>query len=164
MNMLISNSFPSQLSSFTFISNCEEEGESYYFNSNRFRCVECLQTTNTSIIIQDYMFKEPKHLCDSIKFFKKAQCIEFKDWEYHDWEVGMEDIKFEGVMFKQIVFTDCWFANTKIIKKVIIDSGMAKMLDRVTFNGFMNDEEDEDVEKMIEEYKIATGKINMKVV
>ena len=162
MKMFISNSFPSQLSSFTFIGNCEEEGRSYHFNSDRFRCLECLQTTNSSILTQNYIFEEPKQLSDSIKFFKKARRIEFKDWDYKDWEAGMEDIKFEGVMIKQVVFTNCWFTNTKIIKKVIIDSGLAKILDKVTFNGFI--EGKEDVEKMVQEYKNTTGKINMEVI
>ena len=76
----------------------------------------------------------------------------------------MEDIKFEGVMINNIVFTDCWFDNTKMIKKVIIDSGLAKMLDKVTFNGFNGGKGKEDVEKMIEEYKNATGNNNLEVV
>ena len=161
MNMLISNSFPSQLSSFTFISNCEE-GYSYVFDYDNFRCVECLQTTNSSIIIQNYIFDEPKQLSDSIKFFKKASSIEFKGWYYEDWEVGIEDIEFEEVTIKHIVFTDCLFLNTKIIKKVIIDSGLEKMLVKVTFNGTR--EGKEVVENMIEEYKNATGNINLEVV
>ena len=152
MKMLISNSFPSQLSSFTFIGNHEKEGWSYYFNhGDNFRCVECLQTTNSSILIQNYVFKEPKQLCDSIQFFKKARSIEFKNWYYRDWEVGMEDIKFEGVIINNIVFTDCRFENTKIIKKVIIDSGLTEMLDKVTFNGFSK--EKEDAEKIVEGYR-----------
>ena len=161
--MLVSYSFPSQLSSFTFIGNCEEEG-SYVFNSDNFRNVECLQTTNSSILIQKYAFNEPKQLCDSIKFFKKARSIEFKDWHYYDWEVGKEDIEFEGVKIKHIVFTDCWFKNTKIIKKVIIDSGLAKMQDKVTFNGIINEKGKEDVEKMVRKYKNATRKNNLEVV
>ena len=74
----------------------------------------------------------------------------------------MEDIEFEGVMIKHIVFTHCLFLNTKIIKKVIIDSGLAKMLDKVTFNGFI--EGKEVLENMIEEYRNATGNINLEVV
>ena len=164
MKMMISNSFPSQLSSFTFIANCEIEGESYKFNhKDDFRCVECLQTTNSSIIIQDYIFKEPKQLCDSIQFFKKAQCIEFKDWYYKDWEVGMEDIEFEGIQTKHIVFTHCRFTNTKSIRKVIINSGLANMLEKVTFNGFKYGKGKEEVEKLVEEYKNSTGKNNLEV-
>ena len=161
MKKIISNSFPSQLSSFAFISN-DEKGQSYGFDSDKFRCVECLQITNSSILIQNYIFDEPKQLCDSIRFFKKAQCIEFKDWDYDYWEVGMEDIEFEGVMTKHIVFTDCWFANTKMIKKVIIDSELEKMLDKVTFNGFNG--EKGGVERMVEEYKNETGNINFEIV
>ena len=162
---MISNSFPSQLSSFKFIGNCEKEGWIYYFNfKDDFICVESLQTTNSSIFIQKYLFNKPKQLCDSIHFFKKASSIEFKDWDYYDWEVGIEDIEFEGVQIKHIVFTNCWFTNTKTIKKVIIDSGLAKMLDKVTFNGFKDGKGKEDVEKMVEEYKNTTGKINLEVV
>ena len=81
MKMMISNSFPSQLSSFKFIGNYEVEGSSYLFNGeDSFRCVESLQTTNSSILIQKYAFNEPKQLSDSIQFFKKASSIEFKDW------------------------------------------------------------------------------------
>ena len=162
MKKLISNSFPSQLSSFIFISNWKE-GWSYYFNhQDSFRCVECLQTTNSSITIQNYVFNKPKQLCDSIQFFKKASSIEFKDWFYWDWEVGMEDTEFEGVQINHIIFNNCQFANTKMIKKVIIDSGLANMLDKVSFNEFMIGKVD--VNKMIEEYRNATGKINFEVV
>ena len=39
----------------------------------------------------------------------------------------------------------------KSLKKVIIDSGLTEMLDKVTFNGFSK--EKEDVEKIVEGYK-----------
>ena len=158
MKMLISNSFPSQLSSFTFISNCED-GSSYYFHYASFRCVECLQTTNSSIIIQGYSFDRLELLSDWIKFFKKTSSIEFKDWYYKDWYVGEEDIEFEGVQIKQVVFTNCGFDNTKMIKKVIIDSGLAEILDKVTFDGSIEVEGKGDIEKMIEDYKNETKNI-----
>ena len=163
MNMLISNSFLSQLSSFKFIANCEIEGMSYHFNSDRFRCVESLQTANSSILIQDYAFKEPEQLSDWIKFFKKASSIEFNGWRYKDWYVGQKDIEFEGVIIKQVVFTNCGFESTNMIKKVIIDSGLANKLDNVTFDKPIEVEGKEGIEKMIEEYKKATKKNNMKV-
>ena len=164
MKMMISNSFPSQLSSFKFIGNYEVEGSSYLFNGeDSFRCVESLQTTNSSILIQKYAFNEPKQLSDSIQFFKKASSIEFKDWYFYDWEVGKEDIEFEGVQTKHIVFTDCRFTNTKSIRKVIINSGLANMLEKVTFNGFKYGKGKEEVEKLVEEYKNSTGKNNLEV-
>ena len=162
--MLISNSFPSQLSSFTFVGNHEKERKRYYFNyQNNFRCLECLQTTNSSIIMQNYAFNEPNQLSNSIKFFKKASSIEFKGWNYKGWYVGQKDIEFEGVMIKQIVFTNCIFENTKMIKKVIIDSGLAKILEKVTFDRPREVEGKRDIEKMVEEYKNATKKHNLKV-
>ena len=74
-------------------------------------------------------------------------------------------------MIKNIVFTNCWFESTNMIKKVIIDSGLANMLDKVTFNGFKYgtcfDEEfkviKKNVKKMVEKYKNATGNNNLEV-
>ena len=91
-----------------------------------------------------------------------ARSIEFKDWFYWDWEVGMKDFEFKGVMIKHIVFTNCGFANTKLIKKVIIDSGLAKMLDKVTFKGFRKGKGD--VEKMKKEYIHATRRRNLQII
>ena len=110
--------------------------------------MECLQTTNSSIIIQGYAFNLAKQLSDWIKFFKKARSIEFKGWNYGN-DYIEKDIEFEGVMINQVVFTNCIFKNTKMIKKVIIDSGLAKMLDKVTFDRPREGKEKGGVEKMV---------------
>ena len=150
MQFLVENAFPSQLSSFKFIGNWKD-GWLYHFNGeDRFKFLRSLNTTHSSIIIQKYIFKRHKWFADSIKFFSKADTVEFNYWQYWNWKDDDKDIELEGVQIKNIVFAFCWIASTKIIKKVLIESGLAQTLDKVTFYGIRKGKEE--VELMIEEY------------
>ena len=164
---LVKNSFPSQLSSFEFDYSHEVKYSQFWFDETKVKCFEYLQTTNSYVLIQRNWFTGSRSFSDWIKLFPKSQTIEFKDWSFPadcNFTNKTEEIKFEGVEVKNITFTNCYFGWTKTIKKVLLDSGLAQTLDKVTFNGILEPIGKETIRDMITEYNNVSGKMNVEVI
>ena len=60
--------------------------------------------------------------------FPNADSIEFSFCSFDDWD-EKQAIKLNIQNLKCIVLSNCWFQNTKLFKKIFIDSGLAYKLE-----------------------------------